>query len=122
MAKVEQQNESAKKFIPTQVAIHNKAIDYLGLMQMCSNKIKELKKVIVNIDADREILPEFALYEHNELSITAVARHDKQVMVYRWLLSRYLAHLKGLYDEAIYHDTELYPQQQPYERKSVAAA
>lgn len=120
MAKVDEKSKPDKKFIPGQVGIHNKAVDYLTLMQKCINKINELKKVIENIDADRALLPAFSVEGHEEIRQEAVLRHDEQVCVYRWLLARYLTHVATLYTPALYHDMAFYPQ--PNALKNVAAA
>ena len=119
MTKVEEKSLSQKKFIPAQVGIHNRAVDYLTLMQKCINKINDLKKVIDNIDADRDLLPAFSVEGHEEIRREAVLRHDNQVCVYRWLLARYLTHVARLYTPAMYEDMAFHPQ--PDALKNVAA-
>lgn len=120
MSKVEQIPEKEKKFLPGQVGTHNKCIDILVVLAACSKKINGFKKQIENVDADMDLVPDFAcdtlINTRNEI----IELHDRQVNIYRRLCSYYLNTLSKCYQPAIYHDMDFYPK--PDARKNVKAA
>ena len=110
MAKLENKSETAKKFIPTKVGIHNKAIDVLCLLQKCTNKINGFKKQIENVDADIELMQGVAFPDQLDIRASLVYHHDWQVIVYRRILSFYLAQISQLYHTDLFDHMYFYPQ------------